>query len=95
MLKEAGSGVTTPGSSSESWPVLRPFRGSELTVVPEMTSPTVGDSVWSRGGSAVTSTVSSSEPTASWKSSRATCLASIVIGGVSADLKPWSSALTR
>ena len=74
FTKDWGFGVMTPGSSNESWPVLRPFRGSELTVFPEMTSPTVADSVWRTGASAVTSTVSSSEPTASLKSSRAICL---------------------
>ena len=34
-----------PGSSSASWPVLRPFSGSDCTVSPEMTSPTVVVSV--------------------------------------------------
>ena len=44
-----GLGVTTPGSSSESCPLLRPFNGSAVRVVPEMTSPTVAVSVWDAG----------------------------------------------
>ena len=47
-----------PGSSSASWPVLRPFSGSDCTVLPEITSPTVVDSVCRIGEAAVTSTVS-------------------------------------
>jgi hypothetical protein len=35
------------GSSSDSCPVFRPFSGSADSVVPEMTSPTVADSVCS------------------------------------------------
>ena len=89
-----GFGETTPGSSSESWPVLRPFSGSALSVVPEMTEPTVAVSVCITGVSLFTSTVSSTAPSSSLKSRRTTCFASIAIGLVAAVLKRDSSALT-
>ena len=47
LVKPRGLTVIAPGSSSASWPVLRPFRGSDCTVLPEITSPTVADSVCS------------------------------------------------
>jgi hypothetical protein len=59
-----------------------------------MTSPTVADSVWSTGAGAVTSTMSSSWPTSIWKSRRAICLASSVIGFVETVLKPLSEDRT-
>ncbi len=88
-----GFGVTTPGSSSDSWPVLRPLSGSDDSVVAEMTSPTVADSVCSTGDSPVTWTFCSSPPTSSLKSKRRICFASTVIGFVVAVLKLASSAL--
>ena len=74
--------------------MLRPFRGSEFTVLPEMTSPTVADSVWRTAATAVTSTVSSTAPTSSLKSSRAVCFASSSMAFVVTVLKPLSSAFT-
>ena len=71
--------------------MLRPFKGSDWTVLPEMTSPTVADSVWRTGAWLTTSTVSSRAPTSSLKSRRAICLASRVIGLVVAVLNPESS----
>ena len=40
-MNEPGFGVSAPGSGSASWPELRPFSGSAVSVVPEMTSPTI------------------------------------------------------
>ena len=71
-----GFGVTTPGRSRESWPVLRPLSGSAASVEPEMTSPTVAVSVWSTCVSLETTTVSSIAPSSSLKSRRTTCIAS-------------------
>ena len=93
-VKVLGFGVTTPGKSSESWPLLRPFSGSALSVVPEMTSPTVADSVCRTGDTPVTSIASSSVPTSSLKSTRRICFASSSMGFVAAVLKPESSVLT-
>ncbi len=83
-----------PGSSSASWPVLRPFSGSDCTVVPEMTSPTVEVSVCRIGEVPVTSTVSWIAPTDIRKSRRTTCRASSTIPGRVAVRNPASSALT-
>jgi hypothetical protein len=74
--------------------MLRPLSGSDCTVLPEMTSPTVADSVWRTGAPAVTSTVSSSAPSSILKSRRAICLASSWMALVVVVLKLWSSALT-
>jgi hypothetical protein len=73
---------------------LRPFRGSDCTVLPEITSPTVADSVCSVGAWPTTSTMSSSAPTSILKSSRAICFASSAIGLVLAVLKPVSVDFT-
>ena len=80
--------------SSASWLELRPFRGSDSTVRPDSTSPTVAVSVWRTGACAVTSTVSSRAPTSIFRSRRAICLASSVIGRVDVVLNPDSAALT-
>ncbi len=93
-VKACGRGVIVPGTSSASWPGLRPFSGSDCSVLPEMTSPTVTDCVCSTGDWPTTSTVSSSEPTSILKSSRAICLVSSAIGFVVAVLKLVSDALT-
>ena len=93
-MNELGLTVTTPGSSKENCPVLRPFSGNEARVVPEITWPTVADSVCRTGDSLVTSTVSSVPPSSSLKSSRTICLASTWIGFVVAVLKRERSALT-
>ena len=93
-MNELGFGVTTPVRSSESCPVLRPLSGSALSVVPEMTCPTVAVSVCSTGVSLVTSTVSSTAPSASLKSSRTICFASIWMGLVADVLKRDSSTFT-
>ena len=84
-----------PGSSSASWPALRPFSGSDCTVLPEITSPTTVDSVCRIGEAATTSTVSCTAPTAMRKSSRATCRASSVTALRVTVRKPDSSAFTR
>ena len=83
-----------PGSSSASWPVLRPFSGSDCTVLPETTSPTTVDSVCRIGAAAVTSTVSCTAPTAMRKSSLATSRASSVTALRVTVRKPDSSAFT-
>ena len=74
--------------------MLRPFSGNAESVVPEMTSPTVADSVCSTCASLLTSTVSCKAPSSSLKSMRTICLASTWIGLVAAVLKLDSSALT-
>ncbi len=73
---------------------LRPLSGSDCTVLAEITSPTVAVSVWSTVAWAVTSTVSSSAPTSIFRSRRAICFASSVIGRVDVVLNPDSAALT-
>ena len=94
FVKAPGFGVTTPGSSSDSWPVLRPFSGSPVSVAPEMTSPTVAVSVCRTGDWPTTSIICSIAPSSSLKSNRTICLASTSIGFVAAVLNPASSAFT-
>ena len=89
-----GFGDTAPGSMSDSWPVFRPLSGIVFSVVPEITCPTVVDSVCKTGVSLVTSTVSAIPPSSSLKSRRTTCFASTWIGLVEAVLNRESSALT-
>ena len=72
---------------------LRPLSGSDWTVLAESTSPTVADSVWSTVAWAVTSTVSSRAPTSIFRSTRAICFASSVIGRVDVVLNPLSARL--
>jgi hypothetical protein len=66
--------------------------GSDCTVLPERTSPTVVVSVCWIGAASVTSTVSA-RPTPNLKSRRATCLASRGMGAVVEVRNPDSSAL--
>ena len=75
--------------------MLRPFSGSDCTVLPEMTSPTVGVSVCRIGETPTTWTVSCKAPTLNLKSSLAICLASSANTGVVAVRKPEIAALTR
>ena len=94
LVKDPGFTLTTPGSSSDNWPVFRPFSGNATTVVPEITSPTVTDSVCRSGDSPATRMVSSIAPSCSVKSSRTIAFASTSIGLVVAVLKPESSAFS-
>src|SRR5262249_45391589 len=63
----------TLGLSAMSEMKLRPFSGRSTIRRFSITVPTVAFSVASRGAPPVTSTVSASDPTLSWKSMRATC----------------------
>ena len=81
------------GAAPAGWRCGR-SAGATATVLAESTSPTVADSVWSTGAWAVTSTVSSRAPTSIFRSRRAICLASSVIGRVAVVLKPLSAAFT-
>ena len=89
-----GFGVTEPGNRRASWLVFRPFSGSDSTVLPESTSPTVADSVCRTGDWPTTSIVSSRAPTSSLKSIREICFASSTTPVKVVVLKPVSAALT-
>ena len=94
LLKPCGFTVIAPGSSRANWLVLRPLSGSDVAVVPEMTSPTVTVSVCRMGADASTSTVSSRAPTIIFRSRRATWLASSANSDVVAVRNPVNSAFT-
>ena len=71
-VKLFGSGVDTPGNSSDSWEKLRPLRGMFRMVVSERTSPTTASWVWRIGVTPVTSIVCAN-PIRIVRSTRAFC----------------------
>ena len=67
----AAGGATTPGSSVPSCVKLRPFSGSSTTFCSSTTMPSVALAVSTSGASVETVTLSSTPPTASFRSTRA------------------------